>query len=52
MDAELSRALATLESEKEAAMKTLDAQVRTWARSDGSGWQWVHVQMCSPGSLQ
>ncbi len=29
VDAELSRALATLESEKEAAMKTLDAQVRT-----------------------
>lgn len=31
VDAELSRALATLESEKEAAMKTLDAQVRTQA---------------------
>lgn len=28
VDAELSRALATLESEKEAAMKSLDAQVR------------------------
>lgn len=35
VDAELSRALATLESEKEAAMKTLDAQVRGRAAQPG-----------------